>query len=83
MASVEVQPGLVIKIAVWMLDQAVCAGMEIDAPRAFLAALAALHDFLVAQGFRRSSLVDRAVIEEKADEVSAAPAGAAERTPAN
>ena len=81
MASVEVRPGLVIKIAAWMLDPAACAGMEIGAPRASLAALSELHDLLVAQGFRRSSLVDRAVIEEKAGEVLAAPAEAARDEP--
>ena len=34
MASVEVEPGLIIKIPAWMLDPASCAGMEIGAPRA-------------------------------------------------
>ena len=76
MASVEVRPGLVIKIAAWMLDSAACAGMEIGAPRASLAALSDLHYRLVAQCFRRSSFDERAVIEEKADEVLAGPAGA-------
>ena len=52
-ASVEIQPGVIVKIAAWMLDPAACAGMEIGAPRASLAALCALHDLLVAQGLRR------------------------------
>ena len=53
-ASVEVQPGLIVKIAAWMLDPAGCAGMEIGTPRASLAALSALHDLLVARGLRRT-----------------------------
>ena len=34
-----------------MLDSASCAGMEIGAPLASVAALVALHDLLVGQGF--------------------------------
>ena len=79
-ASVEVQPGLIVKIAAWMLDPAACASMEIGAPRASLAALSALHDLLVARGLRRTFSGDRIVIEEKADEDTAAIAEPAERT---
>ena len=70
-ASVEVQPGLIIKISAWMLDPASCAGMEIGARLASLATLAALHNLLVGQGFRRSSPDDRIVSGEKRDEVFA------------
>ncbi len=69
MASVEVEPGLVIKIPAWSLDPASCAGMEIGAPRVSLAALAALHEVLVGQGFRRSSSADGTVSEEELNEV--------------
>ena len=80
-ASVEVQPGLMIKISAWMLDPASCAGMEIGAPRASLAALAALHDLLVGQELRRSSSDDRNVSGETRDEVFACTSGAAKRAP--
>ena len=82
MASVEVEPGLIIKIPVWMLDPASCAGMEIATPRASLPALAALHEVLVGQGFRRSSSDDGTVREEEPNEVIACAGGAAERGPA-
>ena len=66
-AFVEVQPGLIIKISAWNLDPVGCAGMEIGTPRASLAALSALHNLLVAQGFRRCSCDDRTVLKEKRD----------------
>jgi len=72
MASVEVEPGLIIKIPAWMLDPASCAGMEIGAPRASPAALAALHELLVGQGFRHSSPDDGTVSGKERDELSGA-----------
>jgi hypothetical protein len=36
---VEAAPGVIIVLAAWMLDPAACAGMEIGAPRAAVAAL--------------------------------------------
>ena len=83
LASVEVEPGLIIKIPAWMLDPASCAGMEIGAPRASVAALAALHQVLVGQGFRRSSSDDGTVNEEEHNEVVACSPhrGSGRRTP--
>ena len=80
-ASVELRPGQVIRIPAWMLDSSVCAGMKMGSPRVSLAALADLHDLLVAQGFRRPSSGDGTVIEEKHDEAVADNAGADERAP--
>ena len=54
LASVEVEPGLIVKIPISMLGPASCAGMEIGAPRVFPAALAMLHELLVDGGFRQS-----------------------------
>ena len=42
--ATELQPGVVFKVAVWMLDPAACAAMEIGARRAPLAAFAVLHE---------------------------------------
>ena len=49
----ELEPGVVIKVPVWMLDPAACAGMELGTPWVSLAALAEFHELLVAQGFIR------------------------------
>ena len=80
-ASVEVEPGLVIKLPAWLLDPVSCTGMEIGAPRASLAALAALHEVLVGQGFRRSSSDNGTVSEEELNEVIACAGEAAGRGP--
>ena len=82
LASVEVEPELIIKIPTWMLDPASCAGMEIGAPRASRAALAALHKLLVDQGFRQSSPDDGTVSGEELDDVFACTGAAAGRAPA-
>ena len=79
-AGVEVHPGLIVKIATWMLDPAACADVELGAPRASLAALSSLHDLLAAQGLRRTFPGDRTVVEEKGDEVLAATTGPSDRT---
>ena len=52
---VEVEPGVVLVVAAWMLDAASCSGMELGEPRASVAALADLHQLLSELGFRRSS----------------------------
>lgn len=39
----------------WMVDAAICAGMEIGAPRISLNGLWELHTLLAEHGFRRSS----------------------------
>lgn len=52
---VEVEPGVVLVVAAWMLDAASCSGMELGEPRVSVAALADLHHLLCALGFRRSS----------------------------
>ena len=80
-ASVGIQPGLIVKMAAWMLDPAACTGIEIGAPRVSLAAFCTLHDLLVAQGLRRTFSGDRIVIEEKADGNPAGIAEPVERTP--
>jgi hypothetical protein len=72
---VEVASGVVTVVAAWMLDPVVCAGMEIGAPRVSLASLVDLHQLLIAQGFRRSSMNDATVVPEEHDE--AAPTEAA------
>ena len=55
MVHVEVTPGVVLVVAAWMLDAASCAGMELGAPRASMAALVDLHQLLAERGLRRSS----------------------------
>jgi len=52
---VEVAPGVVTVIAAWMLDPVACAGMELGPPRVSVAALADLHQLLIARGSRRCS----------------------------
>jgi hypothetical protein len=52
---VEVEPGVVLVLAAWMLDAAFCSVMELGEPRASVAALADLHHLLSTLGFRRSS----------------------------
>src|ERR1035441_2090775 len=51
---VEVTPGVVLVVAAWMLDAASCAGMELGAPRASVAALVDVHQLLFQRGLRRS-----------------------------
>jgi len=51
---VEVEPGIVIVVAAWMLSATVCARMELGAPRVSLDALDELHLLLSQQGLRRS-----------------------------
>lgn len=52
---VEVEPGVVLVVAAWMLDAASCSGMGLGEPRASLAALADLHYLCSTLKFRRSS----------------------------
>lgn len=52
---VEVEPGVVLVVAAWMLDAAFCSDMELGEPRASVTALADLHHLLSTLGFRRSS----------------------------
>jgi hypothetical protein len=51
---VEVESGIVIVVAAWMLSATACARMELGAPRVFLEALDELHLLLSQQGLRRS-----------------------------
>jgi hypothetical protein len=62
-----VLPGIVTVVAAWMLDAPACAGMEIGAPRASLAALYDLDDLLKRRGFRRSCSGDIATRQEQPD----------------
>jgi hypothetical protein len=52
---VEVEPGVVLVVAAWMLDAAFCSVMELGEPRTSVTALVDLHHLLSALGFRRSS----------------------------
>jgi hypothetical protein len=73
---VEVAPGNLVVVAAWMLDAGACAGMELGRPLVTIAALAELHQLLVAHGFtRRSSDGSTIVLEtqrEKPAHISAA-----------
>ena len=62
---VEVEPGVVIAVAAWMLGPVACAGMELGVPRATLSALADLHRLLIERGFRASSPDDPGIVQEK------------------
>ena len=59
-----VAPGVVIRVAAWMLDSAVCAGMTFGAPRVTVSALAELHQLLIEHGFRQSSLGNPTIVQE-------------------
>src|ERR1700757_1121788 len=52
-------------------DAAACAGMELGMPRGTIAALAELHQLLIAHGFRRSSSDGSTIVQEKQRENSA------------
>ena len=52
---VAVAPGVVIRLAAWMLDSAVCARMTFGAPCISVSALTELHQLLTERGFRQSS----------------------------
>jgi hypothetical protein len=62
---VAVAPGVVIRLAAWMLDSAVCAGMTFGAPCVTVSALAELHQLLTERGFRQSSLGDPTIVQEQ------------------
>jgi hypothetical protein len=66
-AYVEVSPDEILTVAAWMLDPALCSGMEMAEPRASLAALADLHRLLVARGLRPSSGHERIIDQEDPD----------------
>lgn len=53
---VEVRPGEVIQVAEWMLDRALCAGMEMGEPRVAVTSLIELHRLPTERGFRQTSL---------------------------
>ena len=63
-----------------MLDPVACTGMELGTRRVSLAALAELHELLVAQGFRASSRDDRPVIEEMPDDARVDTTASTDRT---
>jgi hypothetical protein len=68
---VEIAPGEVIAVPVWMLDPSACAGMVLGTPRVTLAALIDLQGLLTERGFRRDSSTDSSTGEEKQDDQSA------------
>ena len=79
---VEVEPGVVLVVAAWMLDAASCSGMELGEPRVSVAALADLHHLLCALGFRRSSCgVFHTEYEEQDDPSTKITSDAASSTP--
>ena len=69
---VEVAPGMVTVVAAWMLDAAACADLEIGVPRVAVPALADLHRFLIALGFRTDSQGDSTVALRNSDEINTA-----------
>jgi len=79
---VEVAPGVVIVVAAWMLDPAVCATMACGSPRVTVLALAELHQLLIERGFRGSSPDDPTIVQEEQDEKPAS-AGTAVHDPAS
>ena len=52
------------RLAAWMFDSAVCAGMTLGAPCVTVSALAELHQLLTERGFRQSSLGDPTIVQE-------------------
>ncbi|WP_322884518.1 hypothetical protein U8C35_29035 (plasmid) [Sinorhizobium medicae] len=58
---------MVIVVAAWMLDPAICAGMTLGPPRASISALAELHRLLIEQRIRRSSLGNSTIVQEEQD----------------
>jgi len=65
---VEGQPGAAIVVAAWMLDPAVCAGMQIGAPHVSVEALTDLHRLLIEHRLRRSFSDDADVVQEALNE---------------
>ena len=61
---VEVRPGEVIQVAEWMLDRAICAGMEMGEPRVAVTGLMELHRLLTERGFRQTSTDGLTAIQE-------------------
>jgi hypothetical protein len=52
---VEISPGDILKVPAWMLDRAMCAEMEMGAPRVSVSGLVELHRLLAQLGFRQTS----------------------------
>src|SRR5215212_738210 len=78
---VEAAPGVVVVVAAWMLDPVACAGMTLGAPRVSIGALTELHQLLIEQGIRRSSLGDSIVVQEEQDAKRATIAAAIRAAP--
>ena len=87
---VELTPGIVTIVPAWKLDPVYCAGLKVGAPQASLAALASLHDLLVALESRFPSADGTAVTQHhgitdiartKIGPCSAATRSAHDRTP--
>jgi len=64
-------PGVVTVIAAWMLDAALCAGMELGPPRVSVTALMDLDDLLQRREIGRSCLGEPNLVEEHQDPRSA------------
>ena len=67
---VEIEPGVVTVLPLWMLDASICAGMAFGAPRVSVDALGDLNRLLLVRGFRRgvSSDLPVAAAQEIEDE---------------
>lgn len=61
---VEASPGIVTKIAAWMLDPIACAGMEAGQPRVSATALRDLHRLLTKRDLRGNSLDSPDIVQE-------------------
>ena len=68
--GLEVQDaaGVVVSMAVWILDPVECAGMTTGAPRVDLAALIELNQVLTDAERNRRSPDESAVVQEERDE---------------
>ena len=64
----EVSAGVVIVVAAWMLDPAVCSGMELGTPRVTMEALGNLHFLLIERDFRRCFQDESHIVLEQRDD---------------
>ena len=69
-ANVELEPGIVTKVAAWKLEPVHCATLKIGAPRASVAALSDLHGLLIACESRLPSANGNTVTQEGHDGIA-------------
>lgn len=63
-AHVELEPGVVTKVAAWKLDRLVCASLTIGEPRVSMSALVDLHGLLTTCESRLLSAYGNTVMQE-------------------